>query len=108
MIIATDHKPNFTQVISIEPDEMSDFCRRFELAKINLSELEPISQQENSKHNLLGVRVGYDAFYPEQYYQCDSFEKVNPIRRKDLPVDKHLQNVQHYVILRHGERYELF
>ena len=25
MIIATDHKPNFTQVISIEPDEMSDY-----------------------------------------------------------------------------------
>ena len=63
MTTVTENKPNFTQVISIEPNEMSDFCHRFELAKINLSELEPISQQENSKHNLLGVRVGYDAFY---------------------------------------------
>ena len=59
MTTVTENKPNFTQVISIEPNEMSDFCSRFDLAKINLSELEPISQQENSKHNLLGVRVGY-------------------------------------------------
>ena len=63
-MVATKHStPDFSTPVEIVPSQMSDFCRRFELAKINISEIEPISVKAESKHNLMGVRIGCDAFY---------------------------------------------
>ena len=56
-------QPNFTTPVTIQPDKLNNFCRRFELAKIKLSELEPIVQKTEETHTLAGVRVGIDAFH---------------------------------------------
>ncbi|MBR3708573.1 MAG: hypothetical protein IKM17_06145, partial [Lentisphaeria bacterium] len=56
-------QPNFTKPVTIQPDKLNKFCRRFELAKIKLSELEPIVQKTEETHTLAGVRVGIDAFH---------------------------------------------
>ena len=68
MTTVTENKPNFTQVISIEPNEMSDFCRRFELAKINLSVLMYLATAIAVKHlansagcKLIGPNVSHDS-----------------------------------------------
>ena len=37
------------------------------------------------------------ANYPEQFYQCESFDKIAPARRKDLPVDLSLLNLLNMV-----------
>lgn len=63
MVATKNSTPDFNTPVEIVPSQMSDFCRRFELAKINFSEIEPISQQESSRHNLVGVRIGHDAFH---------------------------------------------
>ena len=31
--------PDFSTPVEIEPAKLNDFCRRFELAKVNLSEI---------------------------------------------------------------------
>lgn len=56
-------QPNFTSPVTIGVGELNDFCRRFELAKIKLSELEPIVQKTEDTHALAGVRMGIDAFH---------------------------------------------
>lgn len=56
-------QPNFTKPVTIQPGKLNKFCRRFELAKIKLSELEPIVQKTEETHTLAGVRVGIDAFH---------------------------------------------
>ena len=56
-------QPNFTTPVTIGVGELNDFCRRFELAKIKLSELEPIVQKTEDTHALAGVRMGIDAFH---------------------------------------------
>jgi hypothetical protein len=63
MVATKQTLPDFSTPVEIEPAKMNDFCRRFELAKINLSEIEPISQQENTKYTLVGVRIGCDAYH---------------------------------------------
>ena len=40
MVAPVEAKPNFTDPVSVDPDKMSDFCQRFELAKVNFSEIQ--------------------------------------------------------------------
>ena len=64
MMLTKEHStPDFSTPVEIEPAKLNDFCRRFELARVNLSEIEPISQQESSGHKLVGIRIGCDAFH---------------------------------------------
>ena len=56
-------QPNFTATELIEPSHLADFCNRFELALVNLSDIEPISQEIDGIQKLVGARVGNDAFY---------------------------------------------
>jgi hypothetical protein len=63
MLTREPSTPDFDTPVEIEPAGLNDFCRRFELVKVNLSEIEPISQQERSGHKLVGIRIGCDAFH---------------------------------------------
>ena len=99
MTAATEVKPNFTDPVSIKPEEMSHFCQRFELAKVNFSEIEPITQQENSKYNLLGIRVGNDAFHVSPRFlkslmfmfgfTCNIFEYFSPDELFERIISRH-------------------
>lgn len=99
MVAPAEVKPNFTDPVSIEPDEMSNFCQRFELTKVKFSEIEPITQQENSKYNLLGIRVGNDAFHVSPRFlkslmymfgfTCNIFEYFSPDELFERIVGRH-------------------
>lgn len=56
-------QPNFTAPVNIQPEKLGDFCSRFELAQVSLSELEPIVQKVEDSHIISGIRIGIDAFH---------------------------------------------
>ena len=49
------------------------------------------------KAQQIAARLEEFAGYPEQYYQCDSIERLPPARRKDLPVNLSLLNLLNMV-----------